>query len=183
MKICTALAVFLGVWALGQAQPVGPVDALIFSSSVFSSTAASNLLWLRPDGTYVFLWGRSQTSSLPINYFSGQTGTYTLRVNASNPKCRDLALDNSATPRVLDFETFRDLTLIGASVTFVWSDRSTSDSVGGTSSRALATADHPAIAGFFLSGTKARWVLVRGIGPALAGYGVIDPATAPRLTI
>ena len=119
---------------------------------------------------------------MPTTYSSGKAGTYTLTVDASNPKWRDLALDNSATPRVLDFDTFRD-PLYGWSLTFAWSERSTSDSVGGTSSRALATADHPAIAGFFLSGTKARWVLVRGIGPALAGYGVGDPATAPRLTV
>jgi hypothetical protein len=182
VKTFAVLAVFVGVCALSQAQPVGPVDALIYSQSIFSSIATSSLYWLRPDGTYVVLFGRSKVSALPETYTSGRTGTYTLRVNVSNPKWRDLAYDNNP-PRTLDFDTFNDPTLNGASSNFVWSERSTSDSVVGTSSRALATADHPAIAGFFLSGTKARWVLVRGIGPALFGYGVADPATAPRLTV
>ncbi|QYM79159.1 putative Ig domain-containing protein [Horticoccus luteus] len=41
----------------------------------------------------------------------------------------------------------------------------------------------PAISGFVITGSTARSVLVRAAGPALAHYGVQQPASAPRFTV
>jgi hypothetical protein len=177
------VAMLFGLCLLGRAQPVGPVDALYFSRNSISSIRGSSLTWLRPDGTYVQLFGRSQVSATPETYSSGQAGTYSLTVSSQNTKWRTLRFDaGTGIGRVLDFETFRTPNDPGA-FSFTWAERSRSDAVVNTSSRALVTIDHPAIAGFVLPGEKSRWVVFRGIGPALATYGVDDALVAPKLSV
>ena len=52
------------------------------------------------------------------------------------------------------------------------------------STRALIGAgDQSAIAGFVISGIASRTVLIRGIGPGLAQFGVVAPLADPQLTL
>ncbi|MBS0631129.1 MAG: putative Ig domain-containing protein [Verrucomicrobia bacterium] len=54
------------------------------------------------------------------------------------------------------------------------------------SSRALITpnsGDSTLITGFVIGGASPKQVLLRGVGPALAGYGVQNPAAAPQLRV
>ena len=43
--------------------------------------------------------------------------------------------------------------------------------------------EHPLIARFSVVGTSRRRLLIRGVGPGLADYGVGDPSTDPRIEL
>lgn len=178
MKIFVGLAAFFSISIFCFAQPVGPVDVLYSESAQFGSNSGYALSWLRTDGSYVRVFEVRRFSGQPVVYSSGKTGTYTLSVSMVNPKLRDIGFDNSS-GATLDFDTFREIG-IGS---FTWSARSTTDSLVNTSSRALVTPTHPAIAGFVIAGAKPRWVLIRGVGPALAGFGVADALASPGLAL
>ena len=67
---------------------------------------------------------------------------------------------------------------------------SAADTAGGTaprltnlSTRGRVTAENPLILGFAISGSEARRVLIRAVGPALTGFGVTDALPATRLQI
>ena len=47
----------------------------------------------------------------------------------------------------------------------------------------VGTGDNILIAGFFVEGTAARTLLIRGVGPALAGFGVTGPLADPKLEL
>ena len=47
----------------------------------------------------------------------------------------------------------------------------------------VGTGDNILIAGFVLAGTGTKQVLVRAVGPTLAGYGVTSPLADPQLTV
>jgi len=47
----------------------------------------------------------------------------------------------------------------------------------------VAASDNPLIAGFVISGSTARTVLIRAAGPALAGFGVAGALSDPTLTL
>jgi len=51
------------------------------------------------------------------------------------------------------------------------------------STRARVTSDSPLVAGFAISGTDPRTVLVRAAGPGLAAFGVSGAVTAPHLRL
>lgn len=51
------------------------------------------------------------------------------------------------------------------------------------STRMSLARDKPAISGFVVEGPAARRVLIRGIGPALARFGVANAAPRPALTV
>ena len=51
------------------------------------------------------------------------------------------------------------------------------------STRARVTADNPLLTGFAISGTGERTVLIRAVGPGLAGFGVTGSLAAPLLRI
>jgi len=47
----------------------------------------------------------------------------------------------------------------------------------------VRSVDQPLIAGFIIRGESPKTVLVRGVGPGLAGFGVLQPLADPRLRI
>ncbi len=51
------------------------------------------------------------------------------------------------------------------------------------SARATVSGGYPLITGFVISGSGAKSVLVRAVGPGLSGYGVAAPLAAPRMQI
>ncbi len=51
------------------------------------------------------------------------------------------------------------------------------------STRGLVTTDSPLISGFIIDGSSAKSVLLRGVGPTLSNYGVLNPLTAPVLRL
>lgn len=59
------------------------------------------------------------------------------------------------------------------------SSRMTNVSARGT----VGSGDGVIVAGFVLSGTETKRLLIRGIGPRLSGFGVLDPLDDPRLEL
>jgi hypothetical protein len=55
--------------------------------------------------------------------------------------------------------------------------------LGSLSGRGLVTASDTLIGGFWIDGTAPKTVLIRGSGPALAGYGVSNSLQAPVLRV
>ncbi len=51
------------------------------------------------------------------------------------------------------------------------------------STRAAISATSTPIAGFVVDGTRPKSVLIRGVGPSLAGFGVADAVADPKLTL
>ena len=51
------------------------------------------------------------------------------------------------------------------------------------STRARVTSENPLIVGFAIAGPEPRQVLVRGVGPTLASFGVSTPLASPRLQV
>jgi hypothetical protein len=51
------------------------------------------------------------------------------------------------------------------------------------STRARVTVENPLIVGFAIRGAEPRQVLVRGVGPTLASFGIAAPLAAPRLQV
>ena len=47
----------------------------------------------------------------------------------------------------------------------------------------VSSANDSIVSGFVISGTKARKVLVRAVGPSLAQFGLADALTSPQLTV
>jgi hypothetical protein len=47
----------------------------------------------------------------------------------------------------------------------------------------LSSAEQPIIAGFVITGDRRRTVLIRGLGPALARWGVTDPLPDPQIVL
>lgn len=56
-------------------------------------------------------------------------------------------------------------------------------SLANLSARASVTATQPMTAGFIIAGSGSKSVLIRGIGPALANFGVADPLGGTSLTL
>lgn len=163
----------------GIAQPVGPSEALLDLSIWGGSNGMLRLYWLKSDGSYVTLRSTSIASGSSTTYASGATGTYTLKVNSSDPRLRDLTFDNAANGISLNFSTGR----IGELSTFSWYAKEGEPPMLNTSTRASVTGDQPAITGFVVGGTKSRWVLVRAVGPTLAQFAVTDALSLPKLSI
>jgi hypothetical protein len=181
MKRYLALLLFT-LAPCAQAQPNGPSDAFLSLTVAFGNTSGPTLYWLKPDSSYVVLSSNSRVSGQAPTYTSGRTGTYVLRTSTVDTRWRDLLFDGGAII-TLDFES--GLAPNGALGfgAFTWYPRGTGEVLPNTSARALANIDHPAIAGFVVTGPKARWVLVRGIGPTLRNFGVTDALASPRLEI
>ncbi len=51
------------------------------------------------------------------------------------------------------------------------------------SGRGSVDATHSLVGGFIITGTASKTVLVRGVGPALSGYGISGPLAAPILSV
>src|SRR5205085_11714915 len=47
----------------------------------------------------------------------------------------------------------------------------------------VQTGDNVLIGGFIISGTDPKKVMVRGVGPSLAGFGIPDPLADPTLEV
>jgi hypothetical protein len=47
----------------------------------------------------------------------------------------------------------------------------------------VQTGDNVLIGGFIISGTEPKKVMVRGIGPSLAGFGIVDPLADPTVEV
>lgn len=61
--------------------------------------------------------------------------------------------------------------------------RTAADRLVNLSSRGLASSDNPLVNGFVLAGTQVHRLLIRGVGPALAAYGVGNVLADPSLRL
>ncbi|MDX2066573.1 MAG: MBG domain-containing protein, partial [Fimbriimonadaceae bacterium] len=154
------------------------VERVIAATSLLSQSITANALANRPADSPPFAVSAAASSGLPVTVsmlsgpatvvgttvtLTGQPGIVVLRV--SQPGNATYA---AATPVDLTF-----------TVTPVGNDR-----IVNVSSRArIAAADRVLITGFVIGGNAPKQVLVRGIGPALAQFGLPDVLAAPDLRI
>jgi hypothetical protein len=179
----------------GVIEPLGlAFNALVQSTAGPSASAAgfysSNTLATTSGGTYSVVGTNNQVlvlATTPELSTGGLTslaanGTFSVQTQTANgPATIRGAVDESAT------SVSGSLTLPGqAETTFAGLKTTTTrtDRLINLSSRLrIGAGGNVLIAGFVIGGTEAKQVLIRGIGPALAGLGVQGTLTNPQLRL
>jgi len=162
------------------AAPLAPVystPAVRADGSIVLSTSNNALIVLRPDGTE--LWRAAMddwSDSSPVIAPDG-----TIYVGCSDKKL--YAFTGTRGPAIADWPQFRrDSQRRGLQP--IGSAAGTTGRLGNLSVRTNAgTGGNTLIAGFVVSGSGSRGLLVRGVGPTLASFGVTGALANPAVAL
>lgn len=183
------LLIAVGIWAsfaVGRAQDLAPESIANSIRRVFYLTSPGN-----QPGPFSFVYSNngcvysvglgdvaiSRAGSYSWTKTGPNTGTHQSPAGIS-----DGALFLTFTSRGAG--TFRNISsTITGTFTFTPFELTEPTKIRNASSRITLTAGQPSMVGFVVSGTVPRRVLVRAIGPSLAGVGVVGAAPAPTLGV
>ena len=162
-----------------QSAPLGfsvLPDAPVFSAQETRVSAQTgNVLWLWADlnpnaGTLEYEWRRDGTVLPREGYGWGEPTLLSRAVTASDAGTYTLTVTN-----IVGIATVSRPILVTVDDTSRFANLSTRASVAG--------GEQALIAGFTIPGRSARTILIRGIGPGLAKFGVTTPIADPQIQL
>ncbi|HZZ19671.1 MAG TPA: hypothetical protein VFE25_09890 [Opitutaceae bacterium] len=183
--IAAAVVLFQLPRAGAQSAPVNIANSLIEFLSFTDSTSADELVLFRADGTYQDIRFNSMAfgkagPNVPAN------GLYTYAVSSADPAVGVIAITSGGAALAgcqLNFASSTYGYTSNSGGTFTFSAAVPQAGAGNVSTRSYISTAHPVEAGFVIEGTQRRWVLVRGVGPSLAQFGVLDGLAKPQVTV
>lgn len=173
--------IFLSLYVVAAAQDFAP-DRLV--NVLMEKTPTSGILVPQP----VLLLS---STGFAYRFRSGEPllveSAYLWTKTGANTGTLEVPPGSEAGPSVITLSrgligTYRD-PLASGTIRFIPFDAPSPAPLRNLSSRLTIASSQPAIVGFVVNGSTPRRVLVRAVGPGLAGFGVAAPLANPVLTL
>jgi hypothetical protein len=122
-------------------------------------------------------WG----NSTPLTTVAAQVGAFPLNANS-----RDAALQASVSPGTYTALIGGASATPGVALIEIYDTESASSNtarIGNISTRAYVSSSEPLIAGFVIGGDQRKTLLIRAVGPSLAGFGISDGLADPKIDV
>jgi hypothetical protein len=187
------LLLLVGLVAAARAAAPASLGGHVFYQSGTTSTAGfrgygANAQVLHPDGRYTELYNLSwDIIRATGGWQTPGSGSYLYERTAETTAVLTLLSDSRA-PIVLRLSfasdrhgTIQSAPLVDQAFTFWLGVATTPAPLTNVALRAAASSSAPAIAGFVITGSNPRAVLVRAVGPGLARFGVASFLSDPTL--